>query len=202
LCGTVLDKEAQKDRSQLAASIWNMVIDMKLPLTVVHYNALLRVHLENKCEFDPETISAQMAEKNISPDKETYQCFISAYCQRGDIEGASKVLQTMKKMGHSVNKNIFNSLIIGHSQNGDLGRAQGIVKVMKQCGLNPSTETYLTLACAYARVGDISSMDRTVAESSQADFCFQDGDFLELLFVLCESEHKDQVGKIFFTIIG
>ena len=51
------------------------------------------------------------------------------YLLLGDIEGASKVLQTMKKMGHSVNENIFNSLIMGHSQNGDLGRAQGIVKV-------------------------------------------------------------------------
>ena len=49
LCGTVLDQEVQTDRSELVASIWNMVIDMKLPLTVVHYNALLRVHLENRC---------------------------------------------------------------------------------------------------------------------------------------------------------
>ena len=73
---------------------------------------------------------------------------------------------------------------------------------MKQCGLNPSTETYLTLACAYARVGDITAMDRTVAESSQAGCGFQDGDFLELLFVLCESEHKDQVSWAFVCVIG
>ena len=196
LCGTVLDQEAQAERSKLVASIWDMVIDKKLPLTVVHYNALLRVHLENKFKFDPQEIEKQMAENKIYPDKETFQCFISAYCQDGLIEEAGRVLQIMKKHHYAVNENIFNSLIIGHSQNGDMARAHAIIKVMKQYGLNPSTETYLTLACAYARHGDISAMNRTIGESSQAgNGAFADGEFLELLFVLCEANHK--VGFVF-----
>jgi len=196
LCGTVLDQEAQPDRSKLVANVWNMILEKKVPLTVVHYNALLRVHLENKCNFNPESIMEEMQKQNILPDRETYQCFISSYCQEGNIEGASKILTAMKNQGHAVNENIFNSLIIGHSRNGDLARAQGIIKVMRQCGLNPSTETYLTLACAFAMHGDVASMDRIISESANAGCSFQDGDYLELLFVLCESNHKDLVGKV------
>jgi len=197
LCGTVLDQECQKERSTLVSSIWNMVLEKSLPLTVVHYNALLRVHLENRCRFDPAVILADMKEHSVEPDRETYQCFISSYCQEGNIDGASKILQTMKQKGFKVNENIFNSLIIGHSENGDLARSQGILKVMKQCGLSPSTETYLTLACAYAKHGDISAMDRIITEScSSQELGFKDGDFLELLFVLSDSGHKDQVGRI------
>jgi len=196
LCGTVLDQEAQQDRSKLVADVWNIILEKKVPLTVVHYNALLRVHLENKCNFNPETMMEEMQAQSILPDRETYQCFISSYCQEGNIEGASKILTAMKNQGHAVNENIFNSLIIGHSRNGDLARAQGIIKVMRQCGLNPSTETYLTLACAFAMHGDVGSMDRIISESANSGCSFQDGDYLELLFVLCESNHKDLVGKV------
>lgn len=196
LCGSVLDQESQTARTALVNSIWNLVLEKKLPLAVNHYNALLRVHLENKHKFDPAAILEDMKINNVEPDRETYQCFISSYCQEGNIDGASRILQTMKQKGHKVNENIFNSLIIGHSENGDLPRSQGILKVMRQCGLNPSIETYLTLTCAYAKHGDISAMDRVISECSSQDNNFRDGDFLELLFVLCENDHKDQVGKI------
>jgi len=196
LCGTVLDQEAQVDRSRLVAGIWDLLLEKSLPVTVVHYNALLRVHLENRFSFDPKSIISEMKKRGVDPDRETYQCLISRYCQLGNIDGASKILQTMKKMGFKVNENIFNSLIIGHSENGDMARSAGILKVMRQCGLSPSTETYLTLACAFAKHGDVAAMNKIIVEAASADMAFKDGDYLELLFVLCENDHKDQVGSM------
>ena len=196
LCGTVLDQEVATARRDLVLSIWALVLEKQLPVTTVHYNALLRVHLENRHKFDPLAVLEDMKQAGAEPDRETYQCLISSYCQEGNIDGASKILQSMKQKGFKVNENIFNSLIIGHSENGDMARASGILKVMKQWGLNPSTETYLTLACAYAKHGDIAAMDKIVAECAGQGIEFKDGDYLELLFVLCEHNHKDQVGQI------
>ena len=197
----MLDQEIQVDRSTLVSSIWSMILEKKLPVTVVHYNALLRVHLENKFRFNPDSILGDMKSHQVEPDKETYQCFISCYCQEGNIDGASRILQTMKLNGYKVNENIFNSLIIGHSENGDMARSQGILKVMRQWGLTPSTETYLTLACAFAKHGDISSMEKIITECANQGFGgFKDGDYLELLFVLCENEHQDQVGGILVNL--
>ncbi len=92
----------------------------KIPLTTVHYNALLRVHLENGNKFRPEQVLEDMRKHGAAPDKETYQCLISRHCQEGDIEGASKVLQLMKNQGIKINENMFNSLILGHREAGDL----------------------------------------------------------------------------------
>ena len=63
--------------------------------------------------------------------------------QRGNIEGACKVLQMMKNQGIKINENMFNSLILGHGEAGDL------LKVMKQWGLSPSLETFLNLILAF-----------------------------------------------------
>ena len=195
-----MDQEVASSRRDLVLSIWSLVLEKKLPVTVVHFNALLRVHLENRHKFDPLTILEDMKTQGVEPDRETYQCLISSYCQEGNIDGASKILQSMKQKGFKVNENIFNSLIIGHSENGDMARSQGILKVMKQWGLNPSTETYLTLACAYAKHGDIAAMDKIVAECASQGIEFKDGDYMELLFVLCEHNHKEQVGRILATL--
>ena len=105
----------------------------KIPLTTVHYNALLRVHLENGHKFRPEQVLEDMRKHGAAPNKETYQCLISRHFQEGDIDGASKVLQMMKNQGIKINENMFNSLILGHREAGDL------LKVMKQCGSLPQS---------------------------------------------------------------
>ena len=126
----------------------------------------------------------------MEADRETFQCLISRHCQLGNIDGASKILNIMKTKGFKVNENVFNSLIIGHSENGDMARSAGILKVMRQCGLKPSSETYLTLACAYAKHGDTAAMHRMIGEATAQGLAFRDGEYLELLFVLCENDHK------------
>ena len=196
LCGSTLDKELPAVRSELVSRVWELLLAKEMPLTTVHYNALLRVHLENGHKFAPEQVLEDMKTHGVKPDKETFQCLISRHCQEGDIEGAHKVLMMMKSQGIMVNENIFNSLILGHGEAGELARSHGVLKLMKQSGLAPSQETFLTLACAYAKHGDIAGVERVMAESEAAGAEFSDGDFLELVYVLSESDHKEHVAKL------
>jgi len=196
LCGSTLDKELPTVRSQLVSRVWDLLQRKGMPLTTVHYNALLRVHLENGHKFSPEQVLEDMKCHGASPDKETFQCLISRHCQEGDIEGAHKILMMMKSQGITINENIFNSLILGHGEAGDLARSHGILKLMRQSGLAPSQETFLTLACAYAKHGDMAGVERVMGESEAAGAEFSDGDFLELVYVLSESEHKEHVARL------
>jgi len=197
LCGNTLDQEVPSVRSDLVSKIWSLLDEKKIPVSEVHYNALLRVHLENGHNFDPGQMLEDMDSRNdINPDKETFQCLISRHCQQGDIDGASKILQRMKLQGLKINENIFNSLIIGHGEAGDMSRAYGMLKLMKQWGLTPSQETYLTLACAYAKHGDWQNMKKVMEESESHGKSFKDGDFLELIYVVSEGDHKELVGKL------
>jgi len=196
LCGSTLDQEMPSVRSGMVSKIWSMLQTKKIPTTVVHYNALLRVHLENGHKFSPEQVLEDMTAQGVTPDKETFQCLISRHCQEGNIDGASKVLQMMKAQGIKVNENIFNSLILGHGEAGDMARSHGMLKVMKQWGLAPSQETYLTLACAYAKQGDLSNVEKVIAESQAQGLGFKDGDYLELVYILSEGGHKEHIGKL------
>merc|ERR1712106_865520 len=196
LCGVLMDQELPSTRGELVSKIWGLIESKNIHISAMHYNALLRVHLENNHHFCPEKVLEDMKEKSVEPDKETFQCLISRYCQDGNIEGASKVLQMMKTSGIKVNENIFNSLIMGHGESGDLARAHGMLKVMKTWGLSPSSETFLTLACVYAKQGDWAGVERVVSEGAAQEVNFQDGDFLELLYVLCEGGHKEHIGKV------
>ena len=81
LCGTVLDQEVATARRDLVLSIWALVLEKQLPVTTVHYNALLRVHLENRHKFDPLAVLEDMKQAGAEPDRETYQCLISRHCQ-------------------------------------------------------------------------------------------------------------------------
>lgn len=196
LCGSTLDQEMPSVRSSMVSKIWSMLKSKEIPTTVVHYNALLRVHLENGHKFSPDQVLEDMTAQGVTPDKETFQCLISRHCQEGNIDGASKVLQMMKAQGIKVNENIFNSLILGHGEAGDMARSHGMLKVMKQWGLAPSQETYLTLACAYAKHGEWSNVEKVIAESQAQGLGFQDGDFLELIYILSEGGHKEHIGKL------
>ena len=45
----------------------------------------------------------------------TYQRLISANCLKGDLNGASKILEKMKEENLPINEHIFNALITGHA---------------------------------------------------------------------------------------
>merc|ERR1719309_1765188 len=128
LCGSVLDQEQPSARTSLASNIWELMEKKGITISVVHYNALLRVHLENGHKFEPDQVLAEMNRDGITPDKETFLCLISRHCQEGDT---MKAVQMMKSSGIKVNENIFNSLIMGHGEAGDLVKANDLLKVMR-----------------------------------------------------------------------
>lgn len=86
-----------------------------IQLDIAHYNALLRVYIENNYAFSPTEVLADLERKGIEPNKLTYQRLIARYCELGDIEGASKILEFMKEKEIPVNENIFTALVKGHA---------------------------------------------------------------------------------------
>lgn len=117
-CGNLVPEELPETRTKLVQEIWNTFNKLNVPLDISHYNALLRVYLENEHEFSPVEFLAELENKGIEPNRVTYQRLISRYCQIGDIDGATKILQYMREKQMAVNENVFNALIVGHSTTG------------------------------------------------------------------------------------
>lgn len=94
------------------------VFVLDVQLDVSHYNSLLLVNLENDSDFSPLDILVEMKNKNIEPNRVTFQRLIDQYCNKGDIAGATKILEHMSEKEIPINEMIFNSLIKGHSMAG------------------------------------------------------------------------------------
>jgi leucine-rich PPR motif-containing protein, mitochondrial len=181
-CGNLVPEEVPETRTALVQEIWKTLNALKVPMDISHYNALLRVYLENEHPFKPTQFLASLEEKGIEPNRVTYQRLISRYCQDGDIEGATQILEFMKEKQLPVNENVFNALIMGHSQADDMESAKGILAVMKQTGLEPSADTYTTLLCGYARKGDIEMINGLLAECEKNDVYLIDKDLLDIIY--------------------
>ncbi|KAH8419302.1 hypothetical protein KR222_004215, partial [Zaprionus bogoriensis] len=195
-CGNLVPEELPEVRTALVQEIWKTLNALNVPMDISHYNALLRVYLENEHQFAPTDFLAEIEAKGIEPNRVTYQRLITRYCQQGDIEGATRILEFMRGKSLPVNENVFNSLILGHSQANDLESAKGILGVMKQAGLEPSADTYTTLLCAFARHGDIEALHATLAECEPKEIILLDKDLLDIVYTLTVNGHGDQVDAV------
>ncbi|KRT80285.1 hypothetical protein AMK59_7357 [Oryctes borbonicus] len=192
-CGNLVPEEQPEVRTKLVQEIWNTLKKLNVPMDISHYNALLRVYLENEHEFSPTEFLAELESKGIDPNRVTYQRLIARYCQQGDIEGATKILEFMREKQLPVNENVFNALITGHSEAGDMDSAQGILTVMAQAGLEPSADTYTTLLCGYAKKGDIETINKLLNECEEKEVYLLDKDYLDVIYALTINDHSQHV---------
>lgn len=114
--GNLVPEELPEIRTALVQEIWKTLDNLNVPMDISHYNALLRVYLENEHQFSPTEFLADLQSKGVEPNRVTYQRLISRYCQQGDIDGATQILEFMREKQLPVNENVFNALIMGHSQ--------------------------------------------------------------------------------------
>lgn len=121
---------------------------------------------------------------------------ISRYCQQGDIDGATRILEYMREKQLPVNENVFNALIMGHSQADDIESAVGILSVMTQAGLEPSADTFTTLLCGFARKGDVASISKYIAQCEEKEVFLLDKDFLEVVYALAVNGHGDKIDVV------
>ncbi|XP_014274308.1 leucine-rich PPR motif-containing protein, mitochondrial [Halyomorpha halys] len=195
-CGNLVPEENPEVRTKLVNEIWSTFEKLGVPFDISHYNALLRVYLENEHLFSPSEFLADLQTKGIEPNRVTYQRLITSYCQRGDIEGATRILEFMKEKQMPVNEYVFNSLIMGHFQANDVKSAVGILGVMKQANVTPSAETYTTLMCGYAKNGDIAAINEVLSQCEQEDLDISDRDILEVIYTLAINKHTDLVEQL------
>ncbi|XP_035911020.1 leucine-rich PPR motif-containing protein, mitochondrial isoform X2 [Anopheles stephensi] len=195
-CGNLVPEELPEVRTALVQEIWKTLQNLNVAMDVSHYNALLRVYLDNEHPFSPTEFLADMQSLGIEPNRVTYQRLISRYCQQGDIEGATRILEFMREKQLPVNEYVFNALIMGHSQADDLESATGILAVMAQAGLQPSADTYTTLLCGYARKGDIDYICKTIDTCEQKEIFLLDKDILEIIYSLATNGHPEKVDQL------
>ncbi|XP_034537185.1 LOW QUALITY PROTEIN: leucine-rich PPR motif-containing protein, mitochondrial [Notolabrus celidotus] len=195
-CGSLLPEVPLQERNDLAHRVWEKLQELGAQYDVSHYNALLKVYLQNEFEFSPTDFLAKMEAANIQPNRVTYQRLIAAYCQSGNIEGASTILGFMKSKDLPITDAVFNSLVTGHARAGDIESAKNILPVMQGAGIEPGPDTYLSLLKAYAEKGDLDSLKKTIEEAESADCSLMDRDIMQVIYTLAKAGHQQHIQEM------
>ncbi|XP_076598480.1 leucine-rich PPR motif-containing protein, mitochondrial [Chaetodon auriga] len=195
-CGSLLPEVPLEERTELAHRVWEKLQSLGAQYDVSHYNALLKVYLQNDFKFSPTDFLAKMEAANVQPNRVTYQRLIAAYCQYGDIEGASTILGYMKSKDLPITEAVFNSLVTGHARAGDIESAENILTVMKGAGIEPGPDTYLSLLNAYAEKGDLDNLKKTLEAAESADCILMDRDFMQVIFTMAKAGHKQHIPEM------
>uniref|UniRef100_A0AAR2KEX8 PROP1-like PPR domain-containing protein n=1 Tax=Pygocentrus nattereri TaxID=42514 RepID=A0AAR2KEX8_PYGNA len=200
-CGSLLPELPFAERTELAHRVWEKLQELGATYDVSHYNALLKVYLQNEFRFSPTDFLAKMEAASVQPNRVTYQRLIAAYCQDGDIEGASKILAFMKSKDLPITEAVFNSLVTGHSRAGDLESAANILSVMSGAGIEPGPDTYLALLCAYAEKGDLAKIKETLDTVENKDISLMDRDLMQIMFSLTKAGHQQHAQNCYFSAL-
>ncbi|XP_033956567.1 LOW QUALITY PROTEIN: leucine-rich PPR motif-containing protein, mitochondrial [Pseudochaenichthys georgianus] len=192
-CGSLLSEVPLEQRTELAHRVWEKLQELGAVYDVSHYNALLKVYLQNEFKFTPTDFLAKMDAANVQPNRVTYQRLIAAYCQNGDIEGASTILGFMKSKDLPITEAVFNSLVTGHAQAGDIESAKTILTVMKGAGIEPGPDTYVALLNAYAEKGDLDNLKKTIEAAESAECSLMDRDLMPVIFTLAKAGHEEHI---------
>ncbi|XP_041986989.1 leucine-rich PPR motif-containing protein, mitochondrial [Aricia agestis] len=196
-CGELVPEELPEQRTLLVQKIWNVLNERGVPMDVSHYNALLRVYLENEHAFSPAQFLEEMEKKGLQPNRVTYQRLMWRYCQEGDVEGATKVLEKMRELNMPVSEPVLNALVMGHAFHGDTDGAKAVLETMAGAGLSPSNRTYGLLACGYAKKGDIDGVENVLAMAKEKDILLTDRDLLDIIEHLALGGHEEKMERIF-----
>lgn len=195
-CGSLLPEMHLPERTELAHRIWDKLQELGAVYDVSHYNALLKVYLQNEHKFLPTDFLAKMESANVQPNRVTFQRLITAYCNDGDIEGASKILGFMKDKDLPITEAVFNSLVTGHARAGDMESAEGILNVMRGAGIEPGPDTYVALLNSYAEKGDIENLKQTLEKVEKTDASLMDRDLMQIIFSLAKSGYPQYIQDI------
>ena len=81
-CSGSLFADCPKRKRQLQAEeLWNHMMKSNAAIDIGHYNTFIKVSLDNEKDFRPTDILAEIASKNLTPNRVTYQHLIQKYCQ-------------------------------------------------------------------------------------------------------------------------
>uniref|UniRef100_A0A670K214 Leucine rich pentatricopeptide repeat containing n=1 Tax=Podarcis muralis TaxID=64176 RepID=A0A670K214_PODMU len=168
-CGSLLPEHHPAERTELAHTIWTQLKGLGVVYDVSHYNALLKVYLQNGHTFSPTEFLTKMEEANVQPNRVSSLIFVIFFA--GHLPAADCCLL-------------------------DMENAENILSVMRDAGIEPGPDTYVALLNAYAEKGDMSKIEEILGNIEKTDACLLDKDLMDIIFTLAKAGHPQHVQNI------
>jgi len=195
-CGEVLVDMNRQDRAKLLGRYTAILRKNQAKFDVRHYNAILRVHLENQSNISVPDFLAEMGRAGISPNRVTFQHLVGLYCMEGNIMGATAILEHMKANSMPINAMIFINLLKGHCMNNDEKAITATLGVMLDSGLSVGPDTYTAMACSYGKAGNWSKVEEVLFKAEKENINFDDVDIFSIIQACSQGGLHQEAGRL------
>lgn len=93
-------------------------MENKCAFDISHYNAFLDVCVQNEQPITLSKTLIDLQQKQLMPNRATFQIIIDNYSRQGDLDGLSNTLKVLKTRKFTINDAIYNSTILAYGYAG------------------------------------------------------------------------------------
>ena len=124
---------------------------------------------------------ASLEQKNIQPNRVTFQHCVALYCQAGDIAGATTILHHMKNKDMAINESVLLSLLSVHCANNDQDSVSSTLNSISNADINLGVDVHTTMAVSYARSGNWAKVEETLEQAVSNNVIFDDSHIFSIM---------------------
>lgn len=148
---TIVKGFATSRQASRALDMWKEMCELKLPLNVVVYNALIDSQARVGAMDEVTKLVESMEPNGCSPDAITYSTIVKGYCVQGDVDKAFDIFRTMQKDGMAVDSVIYNVVMDGCTRQSRFDLVDLALDDMNKFNITPTNFTIGILVKMYGR---------------------------------------------------
>nr|XP_034186519.1 leucine-rich PPR motif-containing protein, mitochondrial [Osmia lignaria] len=196
-CNNVEDCTPQ-ERVKIMKSLWTNLTICNFQLEVIHYNAILKLYVDNNYDISLSDLLMEMKNKNIDPNSVTHLICFEYYCMKGDINKSLLLLKSyFYRFPFSSLEPIFNALLMGFSQLGNIEYVNKLLNNMTNKDIKLTSKSYTAIMCTYAKLKNIDKINEVIKTCYSNNMYFTNANILEVIYVLAVNNHVEHINSMY-----
>jgi len=152
---TIIKGFALSRQAARAMDMWREMLQLKIPMNTVAYNALIDAQARVGAMDEVETLVKSMEPNRCTPDVITFSTIVKGYCVKGELHRALEVFQNIEHNGMVADAIIYNTILDGCIRHNNMQLADELVGNMSHYNITPSNFTLGILVKMYGRRGQL-----------------------------------------------
>lgn len=159
---TIIKGFAATRQSSRAMDMWREMLELKIPMNTVAYNALIDAQARVGAMQEVETLVTSMQPNGCTPDVITFSTIVKGYCVKGELNKALEVFEGIERNGMVADAIIFNTILDGCIRHNNMDLADKLVGNVEKYKVTPSNFTVGILVKMYGRRGQLDEAFKVV----------------------------------------
>ena len=192
-CGEILVDVDMNERSRILQQCLDVFARAGVSLDISHYNAILKVHLDNHSALDINKFLQNLEKNGKTPNRLTLRYCHSLACQQDNLALAEDYASKVSGSPEYLHHNLLTSHIRTHNDT-------QVRRILSELGAAAeSPELQLIMIREYSRVGDLEKVKELLSKTNIKKF--EDAAVLSIIVACCQGGLDDLANDLSRSMI-